>query len=252
MKLIFLENTDNIVGKTVTISYIESMDNGETWQKDHKNKIKYWQKGQLIEGDTLQTNNLITANNTNIIENGGRVNGTALGAIGITNNRNCVNAFYIKEQVSSSKLIKATKKKGKDTWIKTPISDLIYPKLENQRIVAPTGNLVKHKNLILISGVLQNDIPGTMSRWGNKSNSVVLLAKVKGKYKKLIEFKSKQNCVWFPYMQTNGNDVVLIFTKKKSKVTIVSNKDASVLTEVFLFHTKLDDLLKKDFEVISI
>lgn len=185
-----------------------------------------------------------------MIDSGGVQQSIRLGAIGLYNERNKVNAYYIKEDLSGSSLIRASRKNRSDEWIKSLLTDKIYPSIENRKIVAPTGNLVESKGVVLLSAVMQDDIEGNTSKWGHKTNSVVLLAHEKDSCKRLIEFKSKSNCVWFPYVQVQGNDLLLIFTKKARDYNVKDNKDVSAVTEVYLFHTKLDELLKKEFEVI--
>jgi len=247
-----LENGDSSNSQyRETICYLESTDKGETWQKENKKKNSCGQRDNLST-DNQQFKNPATADQTSVIESAGIGNGSDLGVLGMYNNSDGVNAYYMKEQLSDSKIIKATKNLNTSKWSKVAISDSIHPKLEGQRWVQPTGNLIKNKELVLLVGVLQDDSIGRMSKWGHKSNSVVLLAEEKGNCKKLIEFKNKNTCVWFPYIQVNGNDLLLIFTKKGSDFIITDNNNTQAESKVFLFHIKLNELLNRDFETIFI
>lgn len=67
----------------------------------------------------------------------------------------------------------------------------------------------------------------------------------------MIEFTISSNCVWFPYIKLKGNNLVLIFTKKSADIKL-TNSDTTNETEVFLFHTKLDELLNKKHEKLII
>lgn len=244
-------SSKNFYGQTQTISYIESQDNGVNWQRDDKNKINYQDKG-LWSWESLKLNNLITSNKGSIIDKGGLEKGNVLSVIGLYNdNLKNVNAFYLKEDISDSKMIEAIRNNKNGYWAKSYINNLIYPQLKGHRFVAPTGNLIVQDSIILFSGVLQDDTIKrdikSISQWGHKSNSVVLFTKEKNKYKILIEFTSSSNCVWFPYIKLKGNNLVLIFTKKSADIKLTNN-DTTNETEVFLFHTKLDELLNKKHE----
>ena len=202
--------------------------------------------------ENLKLNNLITSNKGSIIDKGGLEKGNVLSVIGLYNdNLKNVNAFYLKEDISDSKMVEAIRNNKNGYWAKSYINNLIYPQLKGQRFVAPTGNLIVQDSIILFSGVLQDDTIKrdikSISQWGHKSNSVVLLTKEKNKYKILIEFTSSSNCVWFPYIKLKGNKLVLIFTKKSTDIKL-TNIDTTNETEVFLFHTKLDELLNKKHE----
>lgn len=251
----FHENSDNsYYGKTQTISYIESLDNMESWQKDNENTINYNDRG-IWSWKNFKLDNLITANKSSVIDKGGLEKENVLDVIGIYNDSvNDVNTFYLKEKLYNSKLIKAVRNNENGKWTNNSINDLIFPKLDNQRFVHPTGNLVTDSGVIMFSGVLQDESikrdAKIITDWGHKSNSVVLFTKEKEKYKILIEFKSRSKCVWFPYVKLKGNDLLLIFTKGAESNT--ANGDALYETEVFLFHSKLNELLKKEYKKVLI